>query len=90
MQESFKLIKCPNQHSAHIVCLTHTCQASSPFTCEIKNCKCSHLHLRCKTMRLEAYQDYLVNWQKWISKGSKEFMSRVIKIYGNARDKLER
>jgi hypothetical protein len=41
-------------------------------------------------MRLDAYQDYLVNWDKWIGKGGKEFMARVIKIYSNARDKLER
>jgi hypothetical protein len=41
-------------------------------------------------MKLEAFQDYLVNWKKWIGKGSREFMARVSKIYANARDKLDR
>jgi hypothetical protein len=41
-------------------------------------------------MKLEALQDYLMNWKKWIGKGSKEFMTRVTKIYANARDKLGR
>lgn len=90
MEESFRLIKCANQQNAYSVCLTHSCHAASPFICESKNCKCAYLHPRCKTMKLDALQDYLLNWQKWIGKGCKEFMSRVSKIFANARDKLNR
>jgi hypothetical protein len=57
MEESFKLIKCPNNREAYTVCLTHTCRSTTPFICDLKNCKCGNLHYHCKIMKLEALKD---------------------------------
>ena len=90
MEESFKLIKCPNNREAYTVCLTHTCRSTTPFICDVKNCKCGNLHYHCKIMKFEALKDYLVNWRKWTNKESKEFMTRVSKIFTNIKDKISR
>lgn len=83
-------MRCHNGHAAATACLSHDCQAASPFQCSTSPCNCGSLHHRCKSMRLSAVQDYLAHWEKWIGKESQQFMSRVGKMYASARDKLKR
>ena len=83
------LCRCPAQQKAASACLTRTC-SNPPFLCSSSHCNCSHLHLRCKTMRIPAVSDYLSAWQKWLCNDVQDYISRIDRMYASAMDKLQK
>ena len=90
MQSIFGKARCSKGHPIQNVCVSHTCKASSPFQCHRSTCGCGSVHLRCKSLRVEALEEYLVDWEKWVSKPQQEFISRVNRIFNNLTARVQR